>query len=63
MPQPTAFRTHGPSGVQHCAANRAWSEYSQTLQLNGYTREQREAMRNAFYAGWIAGWAHVNHTR
>jgi len=48
------FRTHGHSGVQHSAINRQWSEYSQTLNLTGYTRQQREALRDAFYAGAVS---------
>lgn len=54
MSQPMIFRTHGPAGVQHAAVNRQWSEYSQTLDLTGYTRQQREALRDAFYAGAVA---------
>lgn len=54
MPEPMIFRTHGPSGVQHEFINRKWSEFAQTLDLTGYTRQQREALRDAFYAGAVS---------
>lgn len=55
MSQSTIFRTHGsPSTLQDCHINRAWSEYAQTLDMTSTTRQQREALRAAFYAGAIA---------
>jgi len=55
MSQPTTFRTHsGPSTIHDCRINRAWSEYAQTIDITGTTRQQREALRAAFYAGAVA---------
>lgn len=59
MKPPMVFQTHTfnchprPSvpTIQDCAINRAWSTYSQSRNWQGYSREQREEIRAAFYAG------------
>jgi hypothetical protein len=45
----------GESTMQHCRVNSEWLAFAETIDLSGYTREQRENLRAVFYAGVIAG--------